>query len=131
MIVVDSSAFVAVFWRESDASLYLAEMLKADRIAVSAMIVFETRTVLGHGRSAPAVDAFNAWLVEAAADIRPFDAAMADAAFAAYSRYGKGVHSKARLNLSDCAAYALAKALDAPLLFKGADFRHTDVTPAL
>ena len=56
---------------------------------------------------------------------------MADAAFTAYSRYGKGVHPRARLNLSDSAAYALAKSLDAPLLFKGADFRHTDVTPAL
>ena len=41
-------------------------------------------------------------------------------------RFGKGRH-KARLNYGDCFAYALAKSLDAPLLFKGDDFRHTDI----
>ena len=45
----------------------------------------------------------------------------------AFDRYGKGVHSKARLNISDCAAYALAKTMNAPLLFKGNDFPETDV----
>ena len=39
-------------------------------------------------------------------------------------------HDKAKLNLADCAAYALAKSLSAPLLFKGDDFIHTDVTIA-
>jgi len=42
-----------------------------------------------------------------------------------------GRYAKANLNLGDCAAYALAKSLHAPLLFKGVDFRHTDVTAAL
>ncbi len=51
------------------------------------------------------------------------------AAFAvlAFQRYGKGVDPKARLNFCDCAAYALAKDVNAPLLFKGNDFIHTDV----
>lgn len=44
----------------------------------------------------------------------------------AYRRYGKGKH-KAQLNLGDCFAYALAKARDEPLLFKGDDFRLTDI----
>lgn len=43
--------------------------------------------------------------------------------------YGRGRHP-ARLNLGDCFAYALAKALDAPLLFKGDDFLKTDIVPA-
>ncbi len=42
-------------------------------------------------------------------------------------RYGKRIHPKARLNLGDCAAYALAKNMNAPLLFKGNDFSETDV----
>jgi ribonuclease VapC len=46
---------------------------------------------------------------------------------AAYGRFGKGVNPDSRLNLCDCAAYALATSLNAPLLFKGADFRATDV----
>jgi ribonuclease VapC len=45
-------------------------------------------------------------------------------------RYGKGIHPTARLNLCDCVAYALAKNLNAPLLFKGLDFQATDITAA-
>ena len=48
----------------------------------------------------------------------------------AYARYGKGNHG-ARLNLGDCFAYALAKARGEKLLFKGDDFRQTDVEAAL
>lgn len=59
--------------------------------------------------------------------VAPFDEDQARAASTAFGRYGKGIHSKARLNLADCAAYALAKSLSAPLLFKGSDFTHTDV----
>lgn len=47
-----------------------------------------------------------------------------------FGRYGKGINPKARLNLGDCASYALAKSFDAPLLFKGADFAATDVVAA-
>ena len=60
----------------------------------------------------------------------PFDAEQAHAAYAAYAIYGKGIHATARLNLCDCVAYALAKDLDAPLLFKGDDFSGTDVRAA-
>ena len=47
----------------------------------------------------------------------------------AYRDFGKGRH-KAGLNLGDCFAYALAKALDEPLLFKGRNFTHTDIERA-
>jgi len=47
----------------------------------------------------------------------------------AYRDFGKGRH-KAGLNFGDCFAYALAKDLDEPLLFKGKDFSHTDVERA-
>lgn len=43
--------------------------------------------------------------------------------------FGKGRH-KAALNFGDCFAYALAKALGEPLLFKGNDFSRTDVQVA-
>ena len=49
----------------------------------------------------------------------------------AFSRYGKGIDPKARLNLADCAAYALATSLKVPLLFKGNDFAATDVQAAV
>ena len=47
----------------------------------------------------------------------------------AYYDFGRGRH-RARLNFGDCFAYALAKAMDEPLLFKGQDFVHTDVRVA-
>ena len=52
-------------------------------------------------------------------------------AFDGFRRYGKGQCHPAQLNIADCAAYALAKSRSDPLLFKGQDFVHTDVEPAL
>lgn len=40
--------------------------------------------------------------------------------------FGKGRHPAA-LNFGDCFAYALSKAMNEPLLFKGEDFAKTDV----
>ncbi|MBX9682333.1 MAG: type II toxin-antitoxin system VapC family toxin [Hyphomicrobium sp.] len=48
----------------------------------------------------------------------------------AFRTYGKGIHPRARLNLGDCTAYALAKGTNAPLLFKGNDFAATDIIAA-
>ena len=63
--------------------------------------------------------------------ILAFDTNQATIAFDAYRRFGKGSGHPAQLNLGDCAAYALARSLNLPLLFKGNDFIHTDVQPAL
>jgi ribonuclease VapC len=49
----------------------------------------------------------------------------------AYRDFGKGSGHPAQLNFGDCFAYALAKVTGEPLLFKGSDFVHTDVTPAV
>lgn len=61
----------------------------------------------------------------------PFDAAMAEVAFEAFRRYGKGRRHPAQLNVVDCAVYALAKIRGKSLLFKGSDFVHTDIQRAL
>jgi ribonuclease VapC len=61
----------------------------------------------------------------------PFDEAQARIAREAYRDFGKGSGHKARLNLGDCFAYALAKATSEPLLYKGTDFGQTDVASAL
>lgn len=62
-------------------------------------------------------------------DVVNFTDPLAILAVEAFDRYGKGRH-KAGLNFGDCMAYALAKSLDAPLLFKGGDFALTDIRPA-
>lgn len=71
------------------------------------------------------------FLTENEIEIIPFDEPQVRAAATAFDRYGKGIHSKALLNLSDCAAYALAKTVNAPLLFKGDDFAETDLQKCL
>jgi ribonuclease VapC len=128
LIVVDSSALVAILLNEPEQS-GLLRVLATERACISAMNVFETQTViLRHSGQDRVVEVRN---LLAANDIEvvAFDDAQADAANAAYARFGKGFHP-ARLNLCDCAAYALAKSLDAPLLYKGEDFARTDIVSA-
>jgi len=60
--------------------------------------------------------------------IESVTAGQAEIARAADRDFGKGRH-KAGLNFRDCFAYALAKEIDEPLLFKGQDFAHTDGSP--
>lgn len=62
--------------------------------------------------------------------VEPFTHAHAELAITAFSKYGKGRHPAA-LNFGDCCAYALAKSLNLPLLYKGHDFAQTDIASAL
>lgn len=97
---------------------------------MSALNVFETETVVRSGRSDALAAEVRRLLKVNRVRIVAFDDTQAEEASAAYSRFGKGRHP-ARLNLCDCAAYALAKSLDAPLLYKGDDFARTDIRSAL
>ncbi len=60
----------------------------------------------------------------------PVTAAQAALARQAYRDFGRGSRSPAQLNFGDCFAYALATEAREPLLFKGDDFGHTDITAA-
>jgi ribonuclease VapC len=84
---------------------------------------------LRHARPYGAAGVAHVWGLLTAAEIEivPFDELQVRAAAVAFDRYGKGINSRAGLNLADCAAYALAKTMSAPLLFKGNDFAATDV----
>lgn len=127
-IVVDSSVVIAILTRESDAEAWLGQLASASGLCISAVNAFETRIVLEMGkRLDPARfdDLLSRWKI----DIVPFDEPLSDLAFEAYRRFGKGRHP-ARLNMGDCAAYALAKARGWPLLYKGEDFAQTDVERA-
>jgi ribonuclease VapC len=130
MIVVDSSALCAVFFNEPEKSVFQAILDGDERCIVSAVNAFETACVLRGKLGQAAVVEFWQWLTDNRIEIAPFDAVQAREATAAFDRYGKGLHPRARLNLADCAAYALAKTMKAPLLFKGDDFAATDVRAA-
>jgi ribonuclease VapC len=131
MIVVDSSALIAIFFDEPEKQEFASIVAEAERCLMSAVNAHETATVLllRHGRAA--VERFWQFLTDTEIEIVPFDDAQVRVAAVAFDRYGKGINSKARLNLSDCAAYALAKIMNAPLLFKGDDFTNTDLDGCL
>jgi ribonuclease VapC len=128
VIAVDSSALVAIGFNEPDRSLYLSVLLGSPETLISQINYVETGILLvtrGLLQDQTAVDDWMAKL-----GIRVADVEIAAPALDAYLRYGKGIHP-ARLNLADAFAYALAKHLDAPLLYKGNDFPLTDIRSAL
>ncbi len=127
MIVVDSSALLAIIFDEPEKAAFEHAIQTAGSSFISAVNAHETATVLRLRQGAAAVERLWEILELGEIGIMPFDEAQMRAAAELYGRWGKGFHSKARLNLADCAAYALAKTMDAPLLFKGDDFPHTDV----
>ncbi len=130
MIVVDTSAIIAIIQAEPECATFLDHVRQTDRALMSAVSMLEAGMVL-RARRGPAGIAELVDLVEAMAiEVVPFDAAQADGALQAFAVYGKGQNPKARLNLGDCATYALAKAMGAPLLFKGNDFSTTDLVAA-
>ncbi len=129
MIVVDTSAIVAMLLGEAEAGQYANLLAATPDVRLSALTDYETRVVL-RPRGRPMIERYDALLAEIGVSIVPFDEKQSRLAFDGYHRWGKGVHPAA-LNLGDCAAYALAKSLDAPLLFKGDDFSKTDVRRAV
>jgi ribonuclease VapC len=130
MIVADSSALIAVFFEEPEKPAFQNIIDGEERCVLSAVNAHETACVLRGRLGAAAVAQFWQWLIDNQVEIVPFDEVQVRAAADAFDRYGKGVDPKARLNLADCAAYALAKSMNAPLLFKGNDFTETDVLRA-
>jgi ribonuclease VapC len=127
MIVVDSSALIAVFFEEPEKQAF-QDIIDGDaRCVMSAVNAHETACVLRGRHGGAAVARFWQWLIDNEVEIVPFDELQARAAAVAFDRYGKGIDPEAQLNLADCAAYALAMTMNCPLLFKGNDFTATDV----
>jgi ribonuclease VapC len=91
----------------------------------------EAAAVIDGSRDPIASRRFDELLREAQVAIEPVTEAQARIARLAYSDFGKGSGHPAKLDFGDCFAYALAQARREPLLFKGEDFSHTDVTHAL
>jgi len=129
-MILDTSAIVAAIADEPDRARFQDAMLGAASLAISSVTVLETRVVLHSRYGEAAVEEFDAMLENAGIAIVPFDGELARAAFDGFRRYGKGQGHPAQLNIIDCAAYALAKTRNEPLLFKGNDFLNTDVEPA-
>jgi ribonuclease VapC len=129
-VVLDSSVFVAIFKGEADAALLTVRAMSYKRRVVSAATWLETAMVCEGVKEGGGGDRFERLAALIGVQVVPFTFEQARLALEAFKRFGKGRGAKASLNYGGCFAYALAKELDAPLLFKGKDFAATDLRPA-
>src|SRR5205085_7179056 len=97
---------------------------------ISAVSYMEAGAVIDGSKDPVASRRFDELIEEARIAIEPVTEAQARIARQAYRDFGKTSGHPAKLNFGDCFSYALAKSSGEALLFKGADFRVTDVKPA-
>jgi ribonuclease VapC len=126
MIVVDSSALIAVVLDETLAEACYARMAGQSGLLMSAGTLAEALIVAGRRGARAVVEGL---VADLGIEIVPVTAAEAKQVADAYDRWGRGVHP-AGLNYGDCFAYALAKGRNLPLLYVGDDFARTDVASA-
>ena len=131
MIAIDTSALIAVLEREPEGDRFIDIMGDAERCLISAVTLHEAAAVAQGRHRARGLDDLWSLCELISAEIVPFDEVQSRLAIAAFGTYGKGIHSTARLNLGDCASYALSNAMNAPLLYKGNDFAATDIISAV
>jgi ribonuclease VapC len=130
-VIIDTSALIAILRAEDDASDMALAIERAQVRKVSAANYLETAVVIDASRDPIASRRFDELVDTAELRIEPVTHDQARIARDAYRDFGKGSGHEASLNFGDCFAYALARSTGEPLLFKGNDFGHTDITPAL
>ena len=130
MIVVDTSALIAILDKEPDANLYAEAIAEADPPLISTATLVELNIVMLNRHEIKAAQIVDRLIQEGGFQVESFTIQHAELARGAYARYGTG-QQPAGLNYGDCFSYALAKATGVPLLFKGQDFSKTEIVPVL
>jgi len=133
LIAADTSALMAIFLNEEDSLTFERAIFQAREVVIAAPTAFEF-VMVAQGRVHPSRGAdADPWrlLSRSRLRIEPWTEAHVAIAEDAFRRYGKGQGHPAQLNFGDCMSYALAKALDVPLLYKGGDFAQTDIAAAV
>ena len=130
-MILDTSAIIAILRNETEAPLFAKAVEEAVHRRISAVNYVESAAVIDGSRDPIASRRFDDLLREAQVAVEPVTEAQAHIARQAYRDFGKGSGHPAKLNFGDCFAYALAKARNKSLLFKGDDFSQTDVADAL
>jgi ribonuclease VapC len=130
-MIIDASALVALVRDEPDAARFfraLSDPREPKRMSAANWL--EAAIVIDGSKSPIASRRFDEAVAEVGIVIEPVTLEQANIARAAYRDFGRGSGHPAQLNFGDCFAYALAKSMREPLLFKGDDFAHTDVAIA-
>jgi ribonuclease VapC len=130
MIVIDTSAIIAILKDEPERRSFTETIERADTCLISAANYVEASIVLEARNGYEGLRDFDLFLLKAGIIIETVDSEQAKIARSAFGKFGKGRH-KAGLNFGDCFSYALAKTLGVPLLFKGDDFSFTDLQSAV
>jgi ribonuclease VapC len=125
-MIVDTSAVIAILRNEPDANKLAAALQRAPIRRVSAVTWVEAAVVADCNRDPVLSRRFDDLFRDVHMHVEAVTPKQAEIARHAYRDFGKGRH-KAGLNFGDCFAYALAKEMDEPLLFKGNDFVRTDI----
>ena len=128
-MVIDTSALVAILQREPERRAFIEAIEAADARLLSVATFVEISIVVEVRHGAEGLRDLDHFIRRASIELVPVDAEHGDVARTAFTRFGKGRH-RAGLNYGDCFSYALAISTGEPLLFKGDDFVHTDVTMA-
>lgn len=128
---MDSSALIAILNAGPERPAFLRIIQDSEGAFISTLTLLEVRIVVRGRFGASALEDIDGLIAEIDPEIVAFDREQADVAFAAFERFGKGMGAAAKLNLGDCASYALAKTTGYPLLFKGNDFTMTDIARAI
>lgn len=126
-MIIDSSALVAVFDGEPEHPAFTQAIFGASRRRISAATFVEVTMVIDGRKDVVQSRQFDDLLSGMDIEIAPFTERQARIAREAFRDFGRSSGHRARLNLGDCFAYALAKDAGEPLLYKGDDFVHTDV----
>lgn len=128
-MILDTSAILAVFFREPERDDFLSRIGAAPVVGVGAPTLAETAIVLAARLGAAAPRQLAQIVERASLVVVSFEAAHWQTAGEAWLRFGRGRHPAA-LNFGDCLAYATAKVAGEPLLCKGGDFAETDLVLA-
>lgn len=127
MIVVDTSAVVAIALAEPERDHFSAAIQRSDHALISTVSVVEARLTLHGRRGQRGVILMDDFLRLPIFEMIAPSLAETDAAYAAFVAFGKGSGHPAALNFGDVFSYALAKVRGLPLLFKGSNFSQTDI----
>jgi ribonuclease VapC len=130
-MIIDTSALMAILRDEPEAKICALAIDKTTKRRLSAANFVETALVIDGSRDPVTSRRFDDLVKEAQIIIEPVTEVQARIAREAYRDFGRASGHPAKLNFGDCFAYALARATSEPLLFKGDDFVHTDIVPAL
>lgn len=131
MIAVDTSALLAVVFKESEREDFSKTIMNAESVLISVVTVVEARMVTYGRRGETGLEILNRILDLPNFEIVPPGSEEVEIAHAAFVAYGKGNGHPAKLNFGDLFSYALAKARGVPLLYKGGDFAQTDLAAAI